>query len=407
MKKVIFGLACVALVGLSAPVFATPTVHITAPTLEFNVSGNPNLTNALNTEFGASQAYLNTELRKLEASTQKDLEGFGSQDDLAKGFGNANLYASQSSTLQGYQGYKLFSVSSGAMAGIQLPTSDFSKLESSFSNFEKDPDIYLGIAPSMSILNVGINAEKVFGLFAPSLGDKLKNFYFNVKFGGIGYNYSYNDGDTKAKIEMKSGTFGLGVNYQILPGLPSIAFGLFKWRGVSLGSGLTYQSNTITMTPTINSISQTYTNDILVGTTTRTVSATIVCAPKMKLEIDSKTFSIPLEATTSAQFLWLFNTNLGAGVDLVFGKSDINATADGTISINNITVPGEVSGYVTAKSQPGSVAIDASTKGKPSFLRARLMTGLGMNAGPLKIDVPVYFYPGSGYAFGLTAAFVW
>jgi hypothetical protein len=411
-KKVFFCLACVALICTAIPAFAAPTVTITAPELTFTTStGNASLNTALSNLFGSTtNTLLQTELDKLEATTQEELDKYGSQDDLAKGFGNANSYAGQSATLQGYQGYKLFSVSTGAMVGLQLPTSDFSTLGNSLDNFEEDPDVYLGIAPSMSILNIGINAEKVFGLFVPSLGEKLNNFYFNLKFGGIGYDYSYKQDTTTVGIDMKSSTFGIGVNYQILPSFPSLAFGLFKWRGVSLGSGFTVQKNKITMTPTIDPIRQSFSQSITYDAgsipTNADVTATLACYPSMKLELDMSTFTIPLEATTSAQILWLLNVNIGAGVDLVFGKSDVNAVATGALKIENVDIDTD-SGTITSTGKDGSVAIDASTKGKPSFLHPRLMTGLGMNFGPVKIDIPVYFYPGSGYAFGVTAAFVW
>src|SRR5208337_2160653 len=43
--------------------------------------------------------------------------------DLARGFGNADTYASDAATMRGYQGYDIFSLSVGSMVGLQAPSS--------------------------------------------------------------------------------------------------------------------------------------------------------------------------------------------------------------------------------------------------------------------------------------------
>ena len=35
------------------------------------------------------------------------------------------------------------------------------------------------------------------------------------------------------------------------------------------------------------------------------------------------------------------------------------------------------------------------------------MGGLGINAGPVKLDIPMYYYFSAGYGIGMTVGFVW
>ncbi|NMB64484.1 MAG: hypothetical protein GYA16_06395, partial [Spirochaetes bacterium] len=57
---------------------------------------------------------------------------------------------------------------------------------------------------------------------------------------------------------------------------------------------------------------------------------------------------------------------------------------------------------------PGNLKVDGSTLGKkPKWARARVMTGIGFNVGPVKIDVPIIYYLDTGAAVGITAGFIW
>jgi len=294
----------------------------------------------------------------------------------------------------------------GFMIGGQTPSFDPNTLSSIPDTIADDPDIYAGIAPSVAYLNLGINAEKVFGLFSDDLGNMFKKFYFNVKFGALSYSYS----DGSNSLEMKSANFGLGVNYQLIAP-KNIGFGLLKWRGVSLGSGINYQSNSIEFNSKMDTITQAYTSAIPIaygGYTAGSadVTATLAATPEVQLGIKMSTFSIPLEATTSVQMLWVLNMNVGAGIDLVFGKTDITATANSDFTVNDLAVDGAPS--INYDTVPGTVTLDASTKGsKPSFARARLMAGMGLQAGPVKLDVPLYYYLASGLAIGMSVGIVW
>jgi hypothetical protein len=293
----------------------------------------------------------------------------------------------------------------GGMLGGQLPTFDMGKIATMFDNMKTNPDIYAGAAVSVSYINLGINAESVFGFFNKDLGKSMKNIYFNVKGGASNTDIAV---DSKTTLNMKSSTFGLGVNYQLFPATPSVMSGLFMWRGLNVGTGFNFQSNKIAFTLTLDKITQEMSGgSFTVGSATVSPTTTFSVTPKVKVGVDSYTCSIPLEAMTSVQFLWLSNINFGLGADLVFGSTDINAIVDSDITIDSFSAGATMTG-VTYTTKPGSVSIDASTKGvAPSLVRARIMTGFGTNLGPVKIDVPIYYYLASGFAIGLSAGFVW
>lgn len=403
-SRLVLFAAGAALFLFGAQAFAEITVDVVAPDISF--TGNDTaLDSVLNSLFDtvASTQFQNT-IDQFQTDSAAELNKYGEQDSLAKGFADANLAASQSGTFQAFEGYKIFAVSIGMMVGIQLPSNDFGVISDLSESVKDDPDVYMGVAPSMSV-NVGFNMGKLLGFFNNDLGDRAKKFYVNVK-GGV-YNGSSDATDTT--IDMKSTTFGIGVNYQLLPPI-NLGLGLLKWRGLSIGSGLTYQRNNFDSTTTLDPITQQYTMTTTVGSGpysgTITPLVTLTSTPKIDIGVDMKTFSIPLEALTSVQVLWVLNVNFGVGADLVFGKSEITATSSSQMDVSDVTVNGTHVNYHT--DTPGSVTVDASTTGiKPTFARARVMGGLGINAGPFKFDVPMYYYFSSGYGLGMTVGFVW
>ncbi len=397
---------CATLALFGSPAFAEITVDITAPEIVF--SGNtafPGVDAALNTLFTfTAGSQFQTELANYETEAETQLAPYGSQDSFAQGFADANVMSSQAATFNGFQGYKTFGVMLGYMVGIQLPSSDPNAISKIADTIADDPDVYLGIANALSV-NVGFNMGKVLGLVNNDLGDKTKRFYLNVHGGYINQSLDQSD----ATVDMKTTTFGIGVNYQLIQPKGVVA-GLFKWRGVSVGSGFTYQRNSFSTTSTLDPVTNPFSMDTLVGGQPVVVNGTFIATPKIDVGVDMRTFSIPLEAVTSFQFLWVFNVNAGVGADLVFGKSDITATTSSELDVQNIstTVAGVSENLNYEVTQTGAVAVDASTKDiKPTLARARVMAGIGANMGPIKLDVPFYYYFSDGYAVGMSVGIVW
>lgn len=265
-----------ALVLCTLPVFSAPTVTITAPTIEF--SGNDAALDAkLNEIFQGSE--FTAVWDELETSANDTLSSYGSQENLALGFGNANAYAAQSATLQGYQGYKLFSLMGGLMIGAQLPTFDLEKIMEIPDEIAEDPDLYAGVAPSLSF-NLGLHVGPIFRIFSKDLGEKMDKFYFNVKYGT--YHYVYKIDDDVGNAVFDTTNFGLGVNYQWIPRTPSFMWGLFMWRGINFGSGILYQSNKISFA-TQYETEQKFSNPVEVSSYSGTIEANVTVNSKIKL----------------------------------------------------------------------------------------------------------------------------
>jgi len=149
-----------------------------------------------------------------------------------------------------------------------------------------------------------------------------------------------------------------------------------------------------------------------VGLTGENVSGNVVVDPTFDITLNMYTVSVPFEVTTAVQLLWVLNLNLGAGIDLVRGNSDLVLKAAADATVEDIAVDSGGSPTPIPKDQyqvtPGNLKVDGSTLGKkPKWARARVMTGIGFNFGPVKIDIPVIYYLDTGAAVGVTAGFIW
>jgi hypothetical protein len=123
--------------------------------------------------------------------------------------------------------------------------------------------------------------------------------------------------------------------------------------------------------------------------------------PKLALDINVNTVTIPLEAATAVRLLWFLNIPLGVGVDLGFGKSDMKIGLDGDIyltGLNNSRIK---------QKERGNISTSAGGDMPPTFFNLKFMTGLGINIGPVILDIPITFYVGNGYNIGVNLGFVW
>lgn len=345
------------------------TIIGTAPII---YTGIPLLDAALNQEIGFA-------FDSAISDANDSIAKYSDQRDLARGFGNASVYSSQAATLQGFQNYSRIAVTTGVMLGIQAPSTDFSYYDGIEDDIEANGDIHAGVGVGVSLLNVGVNAKSI-----------RPNLYLNFMFGFFNI-------DPTDELTVSTTLIGVGVNYTLAK--PKTGSFLFKWRGLSVGTGLIYHSSALTLTLELDSFSENF----VVNQSGNMIDGTINVDPSLFLELKTKTVTIPLDITTSAQVLQLFNFTLGTGLDFNIGKTDIIVTADGDVKINNINDPGNLIQSVT----PGMVIVEGSTKGiSPSFGRLRIMSGLGFNFGPVKLDLPIRYYFGSGASLGVTAGVV-
>jgi len=323
-----------------------------------------------------------TEMSNLEAQINDALGDWDDQQDLALGLGNSNAYAAQAANLWGYQGYSIFAIMVGPMIGVQAPSFNVDELQNVADKIETEGDVYAGMGIG-SAVNVGVRiptfVKKLIGL-----GFLDNNLYVNVKY--FGYSMEVDDFDADTK------TFGFGINYQLFKPR-KLPLGVLKWRGLSVGTGLLYNSNEVNLT--LEGLADIREN----------ISGTVdmVLDPSITLGIDTTSYTIPFEVSTSLRLLWVLNLTLGAGVDFNFGNTDITIKQFSDIYVEDGGVE-----IVAGDYSRGSAAIDASTTDvSPSLTRARLMAGVGLSLGPVVVDMPVAWYLNSGASVGIQAGIVW
>jgi hypothetical protein len=325
---------------------------------------------------------INIEVKTAFNKALDELRGTtGNIDDKPKKFiqawGNSAIFASHGATTRGYGDYKLFSFSLGPMIGLQLPGDPF-KIADEMGNLtdklNKDKDISMGLSPQVFNARLGINASKFL----------LENLYLGLHLGFIKLN-----GDDFGLDGFSFNNFSFGVtgNYQLIPQIRLLP-GLLLWRGVNVGSGLIYQTTKIEYAMKLDQIDSNFSG------------GTLTIYPKITLDMDIGTVTIPLEATTAVKLLSFINLVAGVGVDLGFGKSDIKIGMNGDIDVSGL------SGGIN-KSKNGYISVSAGDALPPSFFNLKFMTGLGFNFGPVILDVPVTFYVGNGYNIGITVGVVW
>ncbi len=267
---------------------------------------------------------------------------------------------------------------------------------------KKDGDIYAGASAGVCILNLGVNANFL-----------LSDLDLNFKFGTLSL-------QPASEVSIKSTMVGFGANYTLVKARDvsgdatgagrELIGGLAKWRGLSVGAGFVYSSNRVNLTldkVSSNAITENFSATGYGHTLTGSLSVN----PSVNIGVVMKTFTIPLEIVTSVQLLWLLNLTLGAGVDFNFGSTDIISRSNSEVAVSNLVfdkLPIAQSPAAGATITSGKIAAKATTKNKqPDGVRPKVLTGIGVNLFPVKIDVPIVYYPKTGAAVGVTVGVVW
>jgi hypothetical protein len=127
------------------------------------------------------------------------------------------------------------------------------------------------------------------------------------------------------------------------------------------------------------------------------LGGTIKVDPKLIFDMNTTTWTIPLEATTAVQLLFL-NIHLGVGADLAFGGNNMNLKLDADVSLEDLPFG------LKQKSETGTLSVSGGGNMAPSFFNFKVMTGVGFKLGPVILDIPLTLYPfgGTGANVGIT-----
>lgn len=353
---------------------------------------------------------LNAELRDLadsfrtELSSNDDLARFSNQKDLTRGFANAGATAAHLGTQRTFIDYRRFAFVVGTGAAVAAPGSDLNKALEAAESIEEDGDIYVGAAFQLISASLGINLSR----WVDGLRANVKVGYANISSGTIA-----------DEIAFESLSVGVGVSYQLMQSR-SLPLGVIRWRGLSVASGFNFQRNTTEIEfaatgsdgfeagESITFGDLGFTNDDLAfdpSLSETTEFGTLMMVPTLLASIESRTYSIPLEANTGLRFLYLFELNLGAGIDFAMGSSEV---AVGSKTKVDFKASPQAENYVD--DSPGRANVGIKTDNSPQFVRPRVTAGVGLNLGPVKLDVPLMYYfdaDGPGAMVGVNVGIVW
>jgi hypothetical protein len=155
-----------------------------------------------------------------------------------------------------------------------------------------------------------------------------------------------------------------------------------KWRGISVGTGLFYNQNSINAK-----------FDVLTGMR----SGNLTLQKGLNFGLVSNVVNIPLELLTSVQLLWFLTINAGIGLDFNIGQNDIVVKTGGNIVYES----GTDNGY--------RMVIDASTLGTlASAVDMKFMLGTGLNIGPgVLCHVDFSYYLLHGFGMSISSGMAW
>ncbi len=327
----------------------------------------------------------NNALASVRATLETSIDGAISQyfnlPLFAQGIADSGATSTHIGTQRAFIDYTRFAVVVGTGFSTSLPSADLQLLESAVSQLEAG-DLYFGAGFQPVVASIGFRPRFI-----------SERLYMNAK---LGYS-DVSDIPGSEGFSYNALSVGLLANYRLIESR-SLPLGFVRWRGVTVGSGVTYQRNElkVDLDFDIDPVPLSETD----GDPLENYFVTL--APVLTTIATSDSVVVPLEVTTGLRLLWFFDFNIGAGVDLSFGTSDVSLAINSPVTLEGDTDDFEVT--------PGSANVNAGTSGDgPAFVRPRLTGGFGLNFGPVKVDVPLMYYfdqDGNSFMAGVNVGIV-
>jgi len=314
----------------------------------------------------------------------------GSVPNLTRAFANTSVFSSNGANQRAYQGYKAFTVTAGFMGALQFPKkfTVFDEIKNAFNdaegeagfNFDRDNlDIGVGLDVQVFTAQIGVNTSKFL----------LKDLYLGLKFSMFDSNWV--NIMPLSGFSFKTMSVGITANYQLIT-QKRLPAGVFVWRGLNIGTGLIWQNTSLGIKTSI------FPEEDLLYFPIETSKGTIGMwfDESFNLGINTNICIIPIEAVTSMRLFWFLNVALGAGFDIAFGSSNINAR--GSFSVSDVSL----SDGVVMDRKP-SLSYGLGGTSGPGIFNLKIMGAVGCNFGPVIVDIPVtYYFVDNGYSFGIT-----
>jgi hypothetical protein len=301
----------------------------------------------------------------LQAEIDKQFQ-VPTMSNFLKSMSNAQSITNKGQGVSYATDHSLFVVGGGFGAGLS------GDLASGFKSNGGLPAIGVGVQGS---LMAGLSLSK---LPVPALGPiDLKRVTLFVNYFGISNDSLVNS------LTIKANTFGMHAQYKVIEGKNIGGIGILNWGGIAFTSGFDVSSNSLTY-----KVGQ----SISVESSGTTFTWTPNSASNLTLE--SNSFSIPFEISTSVRVLYVLSVFAGAGIDLNFGKSTIAANLNGPVTNSS-------------NSTTGSASLQISEEQGPNVGHLRFFVGPQFNLVPLKntnlLSVYAQFNASTGGNYGAHA----
>lgn len=382
---------------------------------------NPDFASVENAIVSAMATQVTDELVTPEMQTQLNdsLDLAGSVIGVLNGFAQSTANTAVASSLFGYQGYKLFIASVGFLGSFAFPEpmDTAQSLYDISQNLDTGEDLTTALTDYLDVN--GVEAGITFQGVSANIGINLSRFvdrlYLSAVFGSTSATVSSLNDIGTAKVDilgssiidstldnlpivgsveipadipaleltLGSSVFGLRVNYQLVKG-----FGipiLFRWNGLSLGTGFIVNSMNIEGQMDLSSILE--------------LEADTLGA---EFSILSDTYTIPLEASTGIQLLSILSVNVGGGADIQFGSSsiDFDMITSGGDSIGTKVIRETIDEILSTSD---AISFPYAAEGEVRLINPRVNASVGVGLGPIILDLSAYYYFRTGVAFGLNA----
>jgi hypothetical protein len=270
--------------------------------------------NALNSPLGNATTLFASQI-------MSQLDGINFEPFLG-GMANAGASAAKTLPVDYASDMTLFSLTAGG--GVAVHGVSVTDPLAATPDFTGGTAPELGVGTSMSLL-LGINLA-AFGL--PDIGlIDLARLRTYVSFGSLGYT------DTNTGSSFDTSAFALHGQYQFFDQVNFAPGGLLRWGGLSFNSGVNYSKLGISFEGAMPGNTNTQQVNFQLQNQQRTLNASYDWSGQALIGAHINTVSIPFEAATSIQVLYLLTLYGGAGLDLNFGSAEFSAESRNNVAV--------------------------------------------------------------------------
>jgi hypothetical protein len=290
---------------------------------------------------------IESELQKIEDDANDGLPKSNTPDEFMDGMANSSVMSGKGVGSDYASGMRVILIGAGVGLGAAVDAEGAMKGgDSNFKGAGFQGGLILGT-------HLGwLDTQKIMGLET----DRL-NVYLNF----FSYTFDKNFGENSALFETRS--FGMHVSYDLIKPRGNILLG---WGGIKIHTGYEYNRLNLDLA---GKIKGSFSESDGAG---NTYDGSLDASPKGKVEIS--THSIPIEISTSLQFLYFVSLYGGVGADynMGFARGEAGFKTDSNIQCSGATCGAIPDGTVTAIAD-----VDADGSVNPFLFRG--FAGLQLN----------------------------